>query len=56
MRRSSATWLRYARIHRDEVLSVDIERVCQANLHVHWVNRIGPKLQRKETTATWKGP
>ena len=34
--------LRSARIQRDDVLSVDIERVCQANLQVYGADKLWP--------------
>lgn len=42
--------LRCARIQRDDVLSVDIERVWQANLQVYGATRCGANCNVRELT------
>jgi transposase InsO family protein len=41
--------LRYVRVHRDAVLSVDIERVWQANLQVDGADKVWRQLRREGT-------
>ena len=41
--------LRCARVQRDDVLSVDIERVWQANLQVYGADKVWRQLRREGT-------
>ena len=41
--------LRSARVQRDDVLSADIERVCQANLQVYGADKVWRQLRREGT-------
>lgn len=41
--------LRGARVQRDDVLSVDIERVWQANLQVYGADKVWRQLRREGT-------
>ncbi|WP_312147522.1 IS3 family transposase [Stutzerimonas kunmingensis] len=43
--------LRCARVQRDDVLSVDIERVWQANLQVYGADKVWRQLRREGTTV-----
>ena len=48
--------LRCARVQRDDVLSVDIERVWQANLQVYGADKVWRQLRREGTegpAARW---
>jgi hypothetical protein len=39
--------LRCARVQRDDMLSVEIERVWQANLQVYWADKVWRQLRRE---------